>query len=111
METNVLQLREVDRVGRVYHILRTTKHHGFPVVNEKGVLRGFILRKTLTTLLKLKAFSQPTFSSQIGDPDAPVQLAPAATVFYDTVERSYPDYPSIDDTKILKSEMVIDFDN
>jgi chloride channel 7 len=106
METNVITLKEVDRVGRIYHLLKTTKHHGFPVVNEKGVLRGFILRKTLTTLLKLKAFSQPVLSAPSSDPNALVQLAPAATVFYDTVERNYPDYPPVEEIKIIKSELV-----
>jgi hypothetical protein len=91
----------------VYHILKTTKHHGFPVVNEDGMLRGFILRKTLTTLMKMKAFSLPTaVSGDNSDPTAPVQLAPASTVFFETVERNYPDYPSIDEAKLVKSEMV-----
>jgi H+/Cl- antiporter ClcA len=105
MNTEVITLKEVDRVGRIYHLLKTTKHHGFPVVNEKGVLRGFVLRKALTTLLKLKAFSQPVPSADV-DPNDLVQLAPAATVFYDTIERNYPEYPSIDEAKITKSEMV-----
>ena len=105
MNADVVSLKEVDRVGRIFHLLKTTKHHGFPVINEKGVLRGFILRKVLTTLLKLKAFSQPQLAAHV-DPDAPVQLAPAATVFFDTIERNYPDYPTVDESKITRSEMV-----
>ena len=94
-------------MGRIFHLLKTTKHHGFPVVNEKGILRGFILRKTLTTLLKLKAFSQPIPSSlAAAGSGSLVQLAPAATVFFDTVERNYPEYPSVEDSKIIKSELV-----
>ena len=107
MQTDVVVLREVDRVGKIYHILKTTKHHGFPVVNERGILRGFIMRKTLTTLLKLKAFSVPGPIPEGADPNSLVQLAPTSTVFYDTVEREYPNYPTVDDVKISKSETTL----
>ena len=106
MESDVVTLREVDRVGRVYHILKTTKHNGFPVVNENGILRGFILRKTLATLLKLKAFSSPSSATTTTEGGL-IQLAPTATVFYDTVERNYPDYPTVDDARITKGETLL----
>jgi hypothetical protein len=34
------------------------------------------------------------------------QLTSASTMFHDTLERSYPHYPKIDDIKLLPSEMV-----
>ena len=103
METDIVTLYEVDRVGRIYHVLKTTKHNGFPVVNKNGTLRGFVLRKTLTTLLKLKAFSSPPTHAVV-ESNGLVQLAPTATVFYDTIERNYPNYPIIEDIRITKEE-------
>ena len=40
--------------------------------------------------------------------DAPgvIQLAPAATVFHDTLERNYPHYPKIEDISLTNTEMV-----
>jgi hypothetical protein len=43
-------------------MLALTSHNGFPVVSDDGHLKGFILRKTLCGLLKLKAFSSPAAS-------------------------------------------------
>ncbi|KAJ0091336.1 hypothetical protein Patl1_13912 [Pistacia atlantica] len=51
----------IEKVGNVVHVLKTTRHNGFPVidehpVSEKPVLYGLILRAHLLTLLKKKAF-------------------------------------------------------
>ncbi|KAK8707157.1 hypothetical protein V6N13_058221 [Hibiscus sabdariffa] len=51
----------IEKVGNIVHILRTTRHHGFPVVDaspdsESPVLCGLILRAHLIALLKKKAF-------------------------------------------------------
>lgn len=48
-------------------VLHTTSHNGFPVVNKEGRLRGLILRKTLCTLLKFKAYSTPTDAPRTSD--------------------------------------------
>jgi hypothetical protein len=42
------------------------------------------------------------------DPNYPVQLAPAATVFFETFERNYPNYPEAKDVKqsINRNELV-----
>ncbi|XP_047943638.1 putative chloride channel-like protein CLC-g isoform X2 [Salvia hispanica] len=52
-----------EKVSNVVHILRTTRHNGFPVIDEppfseSPVLYGLILRAHLLTLLRSKAFSR-----------------------------------------------------
>lgn len=97
MAQPVVTLNEINRVGDVHRILSTMSHNGFPVIGRTGHLRGLILRKHLCTLIKLKAFSAPTATGQ---------LAPAATVFHDTLERTYPNYPRIEDITLTPAEMV-----
>lgn len=135
MAQPVVTLDEINRVGAVHLILSTKTHNGFPVVGKNGHLRGFILRKTLCNIIKLKAFSAPAITSQSikhrtisdtiqqnepslsdqgsdneqqpmqGTPSL-IQLAPAATVFHDTLERNYPHYPKIEDISLTNAEMV-----
>lgn len=62
----VVVIREVESVGRIYDILKSTSHNGFPVVDDFdpsvsdqerfGLLKGFILRHQLITLLDKKCF-------------------------------------------------------
>lgn len=59
MKTSVICLKEIEKVGRIYEILSTTQHNGFPVLGKNGHLCGLVLRKTLCSLLKLKAYSIP----------------------------------------------------
>lgn len=52
----------IEKVGNIVHVLKTTGHNGFPVIDEPPisqapVLFGLILRAHLITLLKKKAFS------------------------------------------------------
>ncbi|KAL1531297.1 putative chloride channel-like protein CLC-g isoform X2 [Salvia divinorum] len=52
-----------EKVSNVVHVLRTTRHNGFPVIDEppfseSPVLYGLILRAHLLTLLRSKAFSR-----------------------------------------------------
>ncbi|KAE8730756.1 Chloride channel protein CLC-b [Hibiscus syriacus] len=51
----------IEKIGNIVHILKTTRHHGFPVIDaspgsESPVLCGLILRAHLIALLKKKAF-------------------------------------------------------
>ncbi|CAM0876621.1 unnamed protein product [Alopecurus aequalis] len=51
----------VEKVGHVVHILRTTRHHAFPVIDEPPfatapVLYGLVLRAHLLVLLKKREF-------------------------------------------------------
>ncbi|KAK1323537.1 putative chloride channel-like protein CLC-g [Acorus calamus] len=56
----------VEKVGNIVHVLKSTRHHGFPVIDEPPfsdppVLSGLVLRSHLLVLLKKKNFS-PTRS-------------------------------------------------
>lgn len=62
MARPAITLKEINSVRAVYDMLALTSHNGFPVVSDDGHLKGFILRKTLCGLLKLKAFSSPSAS-------------------------------------------------
>ncbi|KAL8208753.1 hypothetical protein R6Q57_008165 [Mikania cordata] len=53
----------IERVGNIVHVLKTTGHNGFPVVDEPPILYGLILRAHLITLLKKKIFyATPTIT-------------------------------------------------
>ncbi|KAL8149758.1 hypothetical protein AgCh_006684 [Apium graveolens] len=60
--TGPLQLfNGIEKVSNIVHVLKTTGHNGFPVIDEgplsdSPVLFGLILRAHLMTLLKKKAF-------------------------------------------------------
>lgn len=56
MSTPAICLKKVENVARVYSVLRTTTHNGFPIVNDSGILVGLILRSQLLTILHHKAF-------------------------------------------------------
>lgn len=104
MSQPVVKLYEVEKVRRVMEVLLTTNHNGFPVVSKDGRLRGLILRKTLCGLLKLKAYSTPTDKPKTAD--GGIELEQAATVFYDTLERPYPNFPTVASVKLVDKEMV-----
>ncbi|CAI9100876.1 OLC1v1038063C1 [Oldenlandia corymbosa var. corymbosa] len=58
----------IEKVGNIVHVLKTTGHNGFPVVDEPPfsvtpVLCGLILRSHLVTLLKKKAFLRTPLSN------------------------------------------------
>jgi predicted transcriptional regulator len=135
MAQPVVTLREVEKVGKVMDILATKGHNGFPIVSKEGRLRGIILRKTLCGLLKNKAYSTPspadtsistkinantnTSGSNQGQgqgqgirfqgavtESGPIKLDQAATVFYDTLERVYPNYPDVKAIRLSDKEMV-----
>ena len=104
MAQPVITLNEVEKVRRVMEVLNTTTHNGFPIVNKEGRLRGLILRKTLCTLLKLKAYSTPADAPK--QADGGIVLAQASTVGYDTIERPYPNYPDVKAVKLADKELV-----
>lgn len=61
----------IEKVANIVHVLKTTGHNGFPVVDEppfseSPVLVGLILRAHLITLLKKKAFCHSPLSNFSG---------------------------------------------
>ena len=112
MAQPVVVFNEIEKVGNVFQILNSTTHNGFPVVGKNGHLVGLILRKTICSLLKFKAYSIPQTRPAVGNnKNSPTNLdtkilAPAATVFYDTLERNYPHYPAVDEIRLTPNEMV-----
>jgi chloride channel 7 len=104
MSQPVITIYEIDRISTIVHILKSTKHNGFPVVSREGHLRGLILRKTLCSLLKYKAYSVPT-GEPASDGSDGIEVAPVSTVAYDSLERTYPDFPDISSIKLSDKEM------
>lgn len=56
----------VEKVGNIYHALKTTNHNGFPVIDEPPLsesseLCGLVLRSHLLVLLKGKKFTEQRF--------------------------------------------------
>ena len=72
MISPVICFKEIEKVSRVYEILSSTTHNGFPVLGKNGHLSGLVLRKTLCSLLKLKAFSVPQMSAAQSLPATPI---------------------------------------
>lgn len=57
----LLMFNGIEKVGNIVHVLKTTGHHGFPVVDEpplsdSSLLYGLILRAHLLILLKKRVF-------------------------------------------------------
>lgn len=131
MAQPVVTLQEINKVRAVSDLLKRCSHNGFPVVAKDGRLRGLILRKTLCTMLKLKAFSKPIFdenseeaqsvrrssmrkssmrsgstSAQLPPtPKGEVMLSNSVMISYDALERTYPKYPQIDEVDLSEEDM------
>lgn len=59
----LIEFSGVERVGNIYHALKMTKHHGFPVIDEPPFasapeLCGLVLRSHLLVLLNGKKFTK-----------------------------------------------------
>lgn len=69
MRKDVVALEPIERVSRLVEILRTTRHHGFPIVDRieepmggskfpnYGHLQGLLLRSQIFVLLKKRHFT------------------------------------------------------
>eukprot|EP00581_Thalassiosira_minuscula_P007032 CAMPEP_0183708364 /NCGR_PEP_ID=MMETSP0737-20130205/4706_1 /TAXON_ID=385413 /ORGANISM="Thalassiosira miniscula, Strain CCMP1093" /LENGTH=916 /DNA_ID=CAMNT_0025936231 /DNA_START=311 /DNA_END=3061 /DNA_ORIENTATION=+ len=112
MSTEVKCLRPVERVGIVYDLLKNVGHGNFPIVDtaSSGTLYGTASRSMLCTLLQRRAFGQPHdvnnghyHSNTDGSVDYAELLGPkrlSPLVQWDTIERVYPRYPTIDDVQL-----------
>mmetsp|Transcript_674 Transcript_674/g.807 ORF Transcript_674/g.807 Transcript_674/m.807 type:complete len:901 (+) Transcript_674:290-2992(+) len=125
MSTEVKCLRPVERAGVVYDLLLRCNHSTFPIVDTAsgGTLYGTASRSMLCTLLQRKAFgnahalreedhyktngsdnnncSSPTHHYNL-ESLGPRRLSPL--VQWDTMERAYPRYPTIDSIHPLRGE-------
>lgn len=110
MSTEVKCLRPVERAGVVYDLLCSCSHGNFPIVDTTsgGTLYGTASRAMLCTLLQRRAFGQPDVLTDYDDDKnstgngcetlGPRRLSPL--VQWDTIERVYPKYPTIDDIEM-----------
>lgn len=112
MSTEVKCLRPVERVAIVYDLLKSVPHGNFPIVDtaSSGTLYGTASRAMLCTLLQRRAFGQPhdvndghfhsnsDRSMDYAELLGPKRLSPL--VQWDTIERVYPRYPTIDDVQL-----------
>jgi chloride channel 7 len=102
MSTDVKCLRPVERAGVVYDLLRNCSHGTFPIVDtaSSGTLYGTAARSMLCTLLQRRAFGPPDALSDYDEGGGCDSLGPrrlSPLVQWDTIERVYPRYPTIDD--------------
>jgi chloride channel 7 len=114
MSTEVKCLRPVERAGVVYDLLRSCKHGSFPIVDTAsgGTLYGTASRYMLNTLLQRRAFGSPDeleedfeggpSGSQQHQNLGPRRLSPL--VQWDTIERAYPRYPTIEDVVMREAD-------
>eukprot|EP00529_Nitzschia_sp_RCC80_P005006 CAMPEP_0113455330 /NCGR_PEP_ID=MMETSP0014_2-20120614/8320_1 /TAXON_ID=2857 /ORGANISM="Nitzschia sp." /LENGTH=932 /DNA_ID=CAMNT_0000346757 /DNA_START=220 /DNA_END=3018 /DNA_ORIENTATION=+ /assembly_acc=CAM_ASM_000159 len=106
MSAEVKCLRPVERAGVVYDLLQTCKHGTFPIVDTAsgGTLYGTASRSMLCTLLQRRAFGNPDLLDDYDNSDnlGPQRLSPL--VQWDTIERAYPRYPTIDDVDMRDSD-------
>lgn len=114
MATPVITLCDVDTVRNVYNVLKHTKHNGFPTLDRYGRFRGLILRKTLVSLLEVRCFAGPAAERTVPldldengevDENQGVQVAECSAVFYDSLEKKYPKYTTIDEISLSEEDM------
>lgn len=107
MSTDVKCLRPVERVGVVFDLLRSCSHGTFPIVDNDttGTLYGTASRDMLCTLLQRKAFTAATaVDDGNGQGLSTRAKAISPLVQWDTLERVYPRYPSVDDIELRSTD-------
>lgn len=97
-------LREKEKVDRILDLLTNSEHHGYPVVEgydpentddptHFGLLKGFIVRHQLLTLLKKKVFLNPNIYLSNAD-----------------FRESYPRYITLKEIEITTEEREMEID-
>ena len=109
MGENVIFFRPVEKVGTVVDVLTSCVHTTFPIVDteQDNVLFGTISRNVLCALLKHRSFGRPMDTTSVdvlcnyvdvhGEKFLPITE-------WETVEGSYPKYPSVKDIRISLRE-------
>jgi len=90
MSRPVHTINEINKVGVVYDLLSNTTHNGFPVIARNGQLRGFIMRKTLCSILKMKAFATPVNEIIVEEQAAGTESAEKERVRLGSFTRAFP---------------------
>lgn len=96
MSHPVICVQAIEKVSHIVHLLRTTTHNGFPVVdltddlNSNGRIRGLILRSQLIVLLQHRLFNETSEHWK--------------EVKTDLFRDEYPRYPSIDQVYLSEKE-------
>ncbi|KAL3077932.1 hypothetical protein niasHS_013461 [Heterodera schachtii] len=97
MRRDVVALERVENVGRIVEILRSTRHHGFPVVNRidasigdsqfpnYGNLLGIVFRSQLIVILQKKHFTLDYEGKYPANGHTPISLEDFSE-FYPRVE-------------------------
>eukprot|EP00534_Pseudo-nitzschia_fraudulenta_P014160 CAMPEP_0201236950 /NCGR_PEP_ID=MMETSP0852-20130820/8301_1 /ASSEMBLY_ACC=CAM_ASM_000632 /TAXON_ID=183588 /ORGANISM="Pseudo-nitzschia fraudulenta, Strain WWA7" /LENGTH=901 /DNA_ID=CAMNT_0047531037 /DNA_START=278 /DNA_END=2983 /DNA_ORIENTATION=- len=106
MSAEVKCLRPVERAGVVYDLLRSCQHGTFPIVDTAsgGTLYGTASRDMLCTLLERRAFGNPDVLEDYDNSEALGSRRLSPLVQWDTIERAYPRYPTIDDIDIGEAD-------
>jgi len=108
MSTEVKCLRPVERAGVIYDLLKKCRHNTFPIVDTSsgGTLYGTMSRNTLCILMQRRAFGSPDVLEYYGISEqgmfSSVRLSPL--VQWDTLERTYPFYPTLDDIEMREED-------
>jgi len=109
MSTDVKCLQPIERAGVIYDLLCSCSHGNFPIIQTNGTkngsLYGTVSRNILCTLLQRRAFGSPDTVSKTDQNHislGPKRLSPL--VQWDTIERAYPNYPTIHDVNMRTSE-------
>lgn len=107
MSSDVKCLRPIERAGVVYDLLRSCSHGTFPIVDSDstGTLYGTATRDMLCTLLQRKAYGSPNILN--AEDEAGLSLGPkrvSPLVQWDTLERVYPRYPTVDDVDMRSAD-------
>ena len=78
MSKDPVCLPPVVRVGDVYDILASARHHCFPIVDDKdgNTFCGTIMRKVICTLIKHKAFGPSSV-----DTSSPRRISPLVCIY------------------------------
>lgn len=57
MASKVVTLKQVDKVENILEALKTT-HHGFPILNQRGIVTGLIPKNFIIIILRRHSFYQ-----------------------------------------------------
>jgi chloride channel 7 len=91
MSSPPICLKQIENVETIYNTLASTKHNGFPVLDEDNGLEGFILRSQLIVLLKFKCFQES---------DKRLYLYNHKLTAEDLIQSVYPRYPDISEIEL-----------